>query len=151
MPSSTITCPYCDATNQLSTLKETSTMKYGDKVFQGEDSSTREFLSSDVECILCGRKYKFIELQNYSWVTQKLDPSETMIVTFKSLFPVDDFNVLSNSIIGVVRPKGRVRALRDLFKQKKRLHIIFEIGGKRAYIDGHQEKDTLRGLNIFEV
>ena len=123
-------------------------MTYGDKIFQAEDSSSSEFLSYDVECILCPRKYKFIELQNYSWITQKLDPSDTMIESFKTLFPAADFDLLKNSIVGVVRPKG---SFRDMFKQKKRLHIIFEISGKRAYIDCHQEKDTLRGLNIFEV
>jgi hypothetical protein len=43
----------------------------------------------------------------------------------------------------VTRPRRTFR--------RDHVHICFEIGEERAYIDCHQRKDKLRGLGIYEV
>ena len=148
MPSSSVTCPYCNAENSLTTIKVTRKAKFWlFKLFEWEDSSSAEFISHDLKCILCHKKYIFINLSEYSWLKRRLALSDTSLQSFKSIFPEAGLDSIIENIVGVTRPKV---TMTELFR-RNRIHICFDIEGKRAYVDCHHKKGKLTGLNIYEV
>ena len=143
MPQSFIQCPYCNAANPLATVRRVTKDKVSIKLIELEESSSSEVLSYELQCSLCQRDYKFIELDDFSWIENRLEPSDTMLETFKTKFPNVDFDSIYDNIVGITRPKRLLR--------RNHVHVCFEIEGVRAYIDCHQKKDRLRGLDIYEV
>lgn len=143
MSLSFIQCPYCNTTNPLATVTHVKKDKVSIKLIEREKSSSMEILSYELQCSLCGMKYEFIELSDFSWIRNRLEPSDTMLVAFKNRFPNAEFDSIYDNIVGVTRPKK--------FFRDDHLHICFEIEGVRAYIDCHQKKNKLRGLDIYEV
>jgi len=114
---------------------------------ESEDSSRMEYTSLDLQCPLCNRSYRFIDITDYSWLRLKLNPSDTMLETLKIKFPGISLDFILDNITGVTKPKGTIK---QLFR-RTHLHICFEVDGKIAYIDCNQKKDKLRGLDIYEV
>lgn len=148
MPFPTIKCPYCSTINTL--RAETQTRKVGFQLKSGlssEETSTRQIVYDGVSCVLCNRNYMLIEMADYSWVIQKLEPSDTLLTSLKAKFPEAELESIFTHIIGITKPKG---TWRRLYKQD-RLHICFEYEGIRAFIDCHYKRDTLKGLNVCEV
>ena len=120
MPQTFVECPYCDTKNHLAIIRRTSRSILSlDKGFGTEETTSTEKTSYDLTCQLCRREFIFIDSENYFWLKNNLNPSDTMLVSLKSKFPEADLDTVFDNIKGVTRPKG---TLRQLYK-RNRLHI----------------------------
>jgi len=145
MVHSNVICPYCGATNPVATVKKESSHKFSIKMYEYQSSSGKEILSYELKCVLCEKEYEYIVLDDISWIRNRLELSDVALMTFKTLFFGVNLEAFYSNIIGVTRPKRKLHPL------KKFLHICFEIGGKRAYLECSQTKDKLLGINIYTV
>lgn len=146
MTQTSIQCPYCGAIISLATVKKASSHKFTIEIYEYERSSSRQFLSNEIDCSFCLKKYEYIVMKDFSWIRNRLKWSKTALTTFKTLFLGKDLDVFYTSITGIARPKKRLRRLRG-----DSLHICFRIDDITAYLDCSRKKDKLRGVDIYKV
>jgi len=85
MPIQTITCPYCNnnvPASNITTSKKLSATFMGLNL--GHSSSTSAF-SYNVNCILCGMQYKYLDIRDFSWLQGRLVLSGESLESFGSI------------------------------------------------------------------
>ena len=135
-PSARITCVYCGAKNPVRTISHGWTKRFSAKILGADSSTVRDWQSDEIDCVLCKMKYVLIHMTHYSWVKERLLPSEGALLTLRSIYKTSSMNVLFACRPVVTRVA------------KNRIHIIFSVNGIRAFMDCWDIKGVLYGTTV---
>jgi hypothetical protein len=102
-------------------------------------STVRTWPSNEVDCPLCKMKYVLIKVADYSWIREKLYPSDESLETLKSIYRTSSMKTLLSSCPAITRVG------------KARLHIVFNLHGVRAFMDCWDIGSVLFGITVQRV
>jgi len=143
-----IECPYCGTLNPIGTGQTTITPGVTTPLGIGLGVSlTRVQLSCQLKCILCGRTYRYIGMNDYSWIKKRLAISDSALTSLKSIFGNVDLDNLFTHVVGITMPMKKI--LRIARRIDRALHICFKYKRKRVYLACQQERNNIKGKELY--
>ena len=139
MPPIRIACPYCGNLISITATQEQTGHEFSIKILRASRSSRITRPSYDLDCSVCGNRYEYVELADFSWIKNQLELSEDVLTSFKSIFPGEEWASLDfifENITGIAKPRERY------------LHICFKINDHRVYLECYRTGNVLRAIGL---
>jgi hypothetical protein len=93
-----------------------------------------------VQCRMCWRRYEYFDIQDFSWVKDRLRLSEEVLEGLKYIDTSNEpLDLIFDHIVGITR------------FAKNRLHLLLQVGDSRIALSCDEDKKCIRGVGLYKV